>query len=323
MREKLKNIKLSTDQVSPNNRLEFWRNAIFDYLSHSEIVPDENEILTCSIIAKSIGGIVFLDSSSSAFSTSRGPRDIRADGRNDLTVGFLRRGEVQSEQDGRRVIRRPGTFQISDLTRPYNGKHGPNHQISGFSIPRETIEKNFGNAKNFTLLQIDESFGSKTVIDFFVSLFDNIDNMTPESASQMAAVGTELVLGALSRRLSIETPIRQSMALLLFRAKSYAVANISNTSLSPSEIAGAVGISLRHLQILFQRQATSPSEWIWSTRVALAKDRLISPSYINFTISEIAFTCGFQELSHFSKRFKGEYGISPRDWREQHANITT
>jgi CheY-like chemotaxis protein len=35
------------------------------------------------------------------------------------------------------------------------------------------------------------------------------------------------------------------------------------------------------------------------------------------TITEIAYACGFNSLSHFGQMFKAEYGVTPREWLEQ------
>jgi AraC-like DNA-binding protein len=41
------------------------------------------------------------------------------------------------------------------------------------------------------------------------------------------------------------------------------------------------------------------------------------PALKTRTISEIAFSIGFQELSHFSRRFTQRFGRSPRAYRTQ------
>ncbi|WP_416221651.1 helix-turn-helix domain-containing protein [Rhodohalobacter sp.] len=41
----------------------------------------------------------------------------------------------------------------------------------------------------------------------------------------------------------------------------------------------------------------------------------------NKTISQIAFDCGFNNLSHFSRTYKAEYGMSPSEYRRDWADM--
>lgn len=53
---------------------------------------------------------------------------------------------------------------------------------------------------------------------------------------------------------------------------------------------------------------TSPGKWLTERRLKRAKSMLQTG---NKTISQVAFDCGFNNLSHFSRTFKAEYGFSP------------
>jgi len=82
-------------------------------------------------------------------------------------------------------------------------------------------------------------------------------------------------------------------------------------SLSLEKVAGANGISLRYLHLLFSGCEMSASEWIWNRRLQLAYDRLASLD--GRSITSIAFEHGFNSPNHFSTMFKRKYGMSPRD----------
>jgi AraC-like DNA-binding protein len=56
----------------------------------------------------------------------------------------------------------------------------------------------------------------------------------------------------------------------------------------------------------------SPARWVTNRRLSLAKDLLVhSP----LRIGEIAFECGFENQSHFSRLFKQRIGVSPVQFR--------
>ena len=58
---------------------------------------------------------------------------------------------------------------------------------------------------------------------------------------------------------------------------------------------------------------TSPSKWLTARRLELAKDKL---NFSHKTIREIAFDCGFENASHFSRVFKAAYGITPASYKK-------
>jgi AraC-like DNA-binding protein len=81
----------------------------------------------------------------------------------------------------------------------------------------------------------------------------------------------------------------------------------------PRELAKQCGVSLRTLQRLFRsRYQMSLSEWLRDVRMRQAYIRLRDGQ----RIKEVAYGLGFKQLSHFSREFKKEFGISPSMFRQ-------
>jgi AraC-like DNA-binding protein len=88
-------------------------------------------------------------------------------------------------------------------------------------------------------------------------------------------------------------------------------AHIKDADLSLEKVAGANGMSLRYLHVLFEACEMSVSEWIWNRRLQLAYDGLARGG--GRSITSIAFDHGFNSSAHFSTMFRRKYGMSPRD----------
>ena len=81
------------------------------------------------------------------------------------------------------------------------------------------------------------------------------------------------------------------------------------------EIAAAVGISKFHLSREFKRMTDmTVFNFIINTRLKLAK-RLIRQGY---SVSESAFSSGFENLSYFSKKFRESQGVTPSEYAAKH-----
>ncbi len=103
-----------------------------------------------------------------------------------------------------------------------------------------------------------------------------------------------------------QTPIWEVMeANYMYDLKIQDFANISNRSLSTFK---------REFK---KHYKTSPGKWLTTQRLKKAKTVLQTTKK---TISQVAFDCGFNNSSHFSRVFKETFNISPSDYQKSWTN---
>lgn len=91
--------------------------------------------------------------------------------------------------------------------------------------------------------------------------------------------------------------------------------NIDDELLSPSSIAEFVGVSKATLYRKFKEIIDkTPSEFVRGIRLEYAAKLLRTTK---LTVSEIMFKCGFSNKSYFYREFLKQYGVSPKDYRNQ------
>lgn len=91
--------------------------------------------------------------------------------------------------------------------------------------------------------------------------------------------------------------------------KVFIDANLHDPDLSIDSIAAALNCSKRYLHMAFAGEGTTIARYMWSVRLDhCRRDLETSPQS---TITEIAFSWGFNSSSHFSRLFKERYGFSP------------
>lgn len=84
--------------------------------------------------------------------------------------------------------------------------------------------------------------------------------------------------------------------------------------LNVEELAFLSGMSLSSFKRKFNSiYGTSPNKYIVSKRLEKAQNMLVTS---DLHISEIAYACGFSDLSHFSKTFRKYYNTSPSEARK-------
>jgi AraC-like DNA-binding protein len=97
----------------------------------------------------------------------------------------------------------------------------------------------------------------------------------------------------------------------LLRAQRYIAGHLADPDLSPPDVAQALRISVRYLYLLFQAEGTAPAHWILERRLEQASRLLADPLQAGRTITDIAFSVGFKDASHFTRAFKSRHGLGP------------
>lgn len=86
--------------------------------------------------------------------------------------------------------------------------------------------------------------------------------------------------------------------------------------LNAADIGAALGISARYVQHLLQSEARTLSEELVARRLDLFHARLLEHATHGNSIAEIAYACGFNELSTFYRAFRARYGCTPTELRD-------
>ena len=91
--------------------------------------------------------------------------------------------------------------------------------------------------------------------------------------------------------------------------------NIGNSDLNVEMLASNVGMSRVHMhRKLKELTGQSARDFIKTIRLQQAAGLLANQK---LTVSEIAYSLGFNNLSHFSNSFREFYGMSPKEYGEQ------
>ena len=89
-------------------------------------------------------------------------------------------------------------------------------------------------------------------------------------------------------------------------------------NITVEEIASVCGINRSYFGKIFRKSiGRSPQEFLMNYRMVKATELL---KLTSLSIAEIGSAVGYENQLHFSRAFKTVYGISPRQWRNQHSS---
>jgi AraC-like DNA-binding protein len=105
---------------------------------------------------------------------------------------------------------------------------------------------------------------------------------------------------------------RESLrAARLEAAKRYIHQHLAEPGLTPASTAAALGISVRHLHVLFEPTGTSFAQYLTQQRLLQCRAALTSPTGGSRSVADIAFGWGFNSLATFYRAFEREFGLPP------------
>ena len=149
-----------------------------------------------------------------------------------------------------------------------------------------------------------------------LQLYSLLDEDLPSSAAESLASATLELARAVIATVGQQDAARNDVAneALVTRIGAYVQQHLADPALSPESIARAHHISVRQLYKLWSGRELGLAEWIMRGRLEGARRDLRRNE--SLPIAALARRWGFTDATHFGRRFRSAYGISPREWRQ-------
>jgi AraC-like DNA-binding protein len=100
---------------------------------------------------------------------------------------------------------------------------------------------------------------------------------------------------------------------VIMEIRRYIEQHIALTDLGPDHLCKMFGLSRASLYRLFE-PIGGVTDYIRTRRLRAAFDMLANEG--KRTVGEIAYACGFADISAFSRAFRNQFGMSPSEVRE-------
>lgn len=243
-------------------------------------------------------------------------RELPSDGFYKLVLQLAGRAEIRQHDRGFEL--RPGDWSLYDPQAPYaitNFERAellvvqlPRREFKGFKVPNLHTSE----AHSSALQGLSAVFGS-----FLRSLAEQLPSL-PDAVGQPVS---DTAIGLLASTLAADQQARESTsalpAVLKLRVMQHVQAHLGESDLTIERIAADLRCSKRYLHRIFEDEDCSLDRYIWLSRLERCRAALASPAAASRSISEIAFAWGFNSSPHFCRLFKSQYGVSPREFRQQ------
>ena len=236
-----------------------------------------------------------------------------------MALAVQTRGEGRFRQFGSETLVPAGDLMLSDLTAPYEFSWTGSGGSRAFQIPYERLGLP-ADVIRAGAPRLRSSPLHGLVRDHLERLTAGADELSADpGAAALGAATVDLVRALLvsaAGRDDLAVPLREET--LVTRVRAHAGRQLGDPSLGPHVLAAAHNVSVRRLYQAFADAGISLEQELIGQRLEAARAALVSPSGRRRPIHAVARSCGFDSPSHFSRRFREAYGVTPRDWRRLH-----
>jgi AraC family transcriptional activator of tynA and feaB len=308
-------LSFSTDLVPAPDRLEAWRWNAQQICGDCRFQFPKRLSFHGSIERRKVAGLeLTLFSSSPVYFNKYPVVGPHSEDRSCIVITQLA-GARRYCQDGKVASLKSGDTTLIDSGRPWTSECLSDCARLYLRLPYSLMDQRLRCNPFPIALQISGASGLGAVLScLIVSLYHQAANLTPEQGT--AAVESYLrILSAYVGNPEFTPTNENGCEVLAERIALYIETHLAEGDLGPTQIAAAIGISVRHLHRIFSRRGCSVAEWIRDERLRRCHDALCDARLRDKSITDIAFYWGFNDSAHFSHSFKKQFGMCPRAFR--------
>lgn len=311
-----------TDEVEPRDRFDYWREVRAKGLFGvtAELARERRADFVGEFSLRQLGGASLVELKASPYTVERSTSDIAATPGDAICVyqqlgsggwfGGIRASDFSIAN---------GSFATSHTDLPYRtaplGAGGFHLRI--LKIPLSNIPAQDSRMRELA----PRTFFDPALAPLLAACFADLGEIAGAATDAGSAVQTSLVqaLGhlALMERGVVRPGSRRGQAALrtarLSQARRLIAHHLQDPNLAPAMVADLLGVSVRHLHMLFETAEKSFSQTVTEER--LEQSRRLMQEKPERLVADIAASCGFESLATYYRVFNAAYGMAPGDFR--------
>lgn len=323
---------LSIDHLPTCRREVVWRDAVCNTFVRLECQHETSAPVHGNLQSGVLGALHVARVVASPQRVERTAARAAQDDQAFVLASVQLRGTTVVSQGNSQALLTPGCIAFYDTARAYTLNLPNDFDQIVLHLPRHAIERNAPRGLTHMAKRLSAANPfAQAIMALAPQLLRLVDSAKVDMAERTAAAAVELIslaLDSLDSNHAPDAPLQRvrgsatdSMATssagadaLVWRTREMIGNQLADTALCPSLLATQMGVSLRRLQEVFQEHGTTLSDCIWDMRLEFARS-LLAANHALETVSTIAYSAGFTDVAHFSRRFKQRYAVSPSGYR--------
>ena len=294
---------------------ETWREAVSRKILSVSTEFSSEKPFRANIVGRSYDSIRVALFNSNRHRVLRTSKHIRNEASHSFLVSFQLSGQSDIVQGGSRFALAAGEIALMDGQVPFEITFTEGVERIVAVLPRQLLHSKipFLNRMNSSIM-ISAGSPYAALLKQHLLLFTDKASVGNAQASFLTDNICNLLAMA-TQNDAQDTSARQTQAMF-----AYCSANLASQNLTPASVATHFRVSLRTVHFRFAGAGVTFGNWILERRLERCGEVLRNRSSSDRTIAELAYTCGFSDLSHFCKMFKRRFGVTAREWRNHRSS---
>lgn len=309
----------TTVGVRQQDRFDSWHAAAQQYVIDHDARPDCRLTFEAKLSSATLDALQLVSFESSPMTVSHTSRHAAQSAGDELFVCRQLGGTLLLEQDYFKAALESGDMAMLDPRLPYSARFSAGSSLLVVKVPRRRLEARVGRTEGMIARRMRPEGGENGLLSDFLALLPSHAERLDLTAAMVAEQALDLLAVSLAKASGSEEPrVSSARLLVLIRLRSAIQGNLTDPTLSPTAVAASVGVSLRYANALLASQNTSVAQLIQTSRLERCRQALADRTQAHRLVSDIAYSWGFSDMTHFGRRFKAAYGQLPTEYRRTH-----
>jgi len=325
---------LRLDGVPVRERFDFWWEAVARSVVSVDVSSDQAAEFWAEMHMLDLGVAQLSRVRCVSFDARRSPSRIRQSDPGHYQLSLTLRGRSGIQQEGREACLAPADITLYDTSRTFHAwtvaeepgsrtADGSRPSVSDgliLQFPRDVLPLPASVAERLLAVRLPGGDGIGGLLSGYLhQLIAQPGRRSPSDALRLSTVALDLVAALLAHELDMDASgsLSDPQGVLLMRVQAFIERELGEPDLSPSAIAAAHHISVRHLHRLFEPGDVTIGGWIRLRRLERCRRDLADPVMDGHAVNAVAARWGFTDDSHFNRLFRTAYEMPPAAYRRE------
>lgn len=307
---------VTTEGVKVSERRDFWEASASLLFGTLQLEMQSRQAFHANFEYTSVADMVFCRLACGVpHRVVRTDAVSRRDNRDFVKAVLQIDGSSVLSQNGRTTPLRAGEWSVYDFEQPYSVTIPQRAGMCILLIPRDEVLTRDFDLGSLSLRRFSGRRGlGKLIWSLALAAFDQIPEIQDRSSRDVADILAQMIRLALVDS-SAGRAAADSKEALRQRVKLYIARHLSDPDLSIAKLASVAQCSKRYLHMVFEPEKISISDYILKLRLERCREDLLNRACAYRSITDIAYSWGFNNSNHFSRCFKQAFGVCPRHLR--------
>jgi len=310
--------RFSTEALPAVDRLGIFREVFGQKMLRLDMESFAGHRFEVDATVRSLPGLNVVWASNSPFRVSR-TRQLLSDGNDDLLLQWADAAGSCAHL-GREIALRPQDAVILSCSDIGSVSFPSSVSLISLGVPRTALGALLRDGDACLGRPVTQGSRGLRLLMSYLEIFRSDSEFATAEVQSLAITHIydilAVVLGA-TRDAAQIAEARGVSAARLCAVKKEIDRRATEGDLSLAEVSAQFRLSPRYVQMLFERDGTTFTEYLLEKRLGCAYRMLLNRRFDNLKISDIAFDSGFADISYFNRAFRNRYGITPSGVRHE------